>query len=100
MGLVQHLADLVVGAVTQDGGHDQGQHHQVDIVGAGGGQRTGDEQQRVARQDGRDHQAGFAEDDQEQDQEQPGSIGSGQLGQVTVDMDDEIDQEQKNIHKA
>ncbi len=63
--LTKEVANGVVGQVAEDGGQDQGAGQQVDIQGGTDGQGSRGKQQGVARQERGDHQAGFAEDDQE-----------------------------------
>jgi len=95
----EEAADAVVDGVAENGGDDQQNHHQVDVHRVLGGDGASDEQQRVARQERRHHQAGLAEDDQEQDAVDPGPVGRGQLRQVAVDVQDEVDDELDEFHR-
>ena len=58
--------------------------------------RAGGKQERIARQKGRNHQPGFAKHDEEQDGINPQAVGLGELDEVLVDMQDEINQAGKH----
>ncbi len=55
------------------------------------GKRTGDEDQRVAGQKKRHHKAGLGEDDQEQQRIHPQAVGMRKSGQITVQMQEKIE---------
>ncbi len=84
------VAYPVVGVVAGDRGDEQCRAQHRDIHGAAGGQCAGDEQQRIARQKGRHHQTGLAEDDREQDHVDPLAVLLDQHDQMPVQMEHEI----------
>ncbi len=84
-------ADEVVGAVAEDGREHQEAAQQDWVHGATSGDGAGDEQQRVARQEGCDHQAGFTEDHQEQDGVDPRPVVGHQHVEIDVEMQNEVE---------
>ena len=94
----EEMADGVIDGVSQYGGEDQQCHQQVDVHFAHGRNGTGNKQERVARQERRDDQAGFGKHDQEQDQVDPGAVGGNQLEQMLVDVQHEVDDEADEFH--
>jgi hypothetical protein len=76
MRLPDQRSDPVVGVVAEDRRGEQHRDHDLDpeASAAGRRQRPGDEQQRIAGQEGRHHQARFAEHDEEQDGVDPGAV--------------------------
>ena len=64
--------------------------HDPRVEEPGAAERAGREEQRVARQDRRDDQAGLGKDDEEDDAVDPGAVRLGQREKVLVDLQDEI----------
>ena len=62
--------------------------------------RAGGKQERIARQKGRNHQPGFAKHDEEQNGINPQAVGLGELDEVLVDMQNEINQAGKHGETA
>src|SRR4030095_9604851 len=58
------------------------------------------EQQRIARQERGDHQAGFAEDDQEQQHVEPAAHRSGEIVQMRVEMKEDINCLLDELHQS
>jgi hypothetical protein len=63
-------------------------------------QRAGDEQQRIAGQERRHHQAGLAEDDREQDEVDPAAVLLQQGGEMLVEMDDDVPEPEQEFHRS
>ena len=91
-------ADRVVGLVAQNSGHQQQAHHQGQAHQTRAAHGADDEQQRVARQKRHDHNAGFHKNDEKQQGIDPGPILSDKGLQVAVDVEDEINKLQKDVH--
>ena len=85
------VADGIVHGVADDGRGCQQENGRGDIQGADGGERAHRKEQRVAGQERCDHQAGLAEDDDEQDHVHPDPVGCAQHLKVLVDVQDKID---------
>ena len=68
------------------------------IHGAGSGQRSGHEQQRVSGQEWRHHQPGFAEDDQKQDKIDQHPVVFNQPLQMLVEVQYYIDELRNELH--
>ena len=64
------------------------------------GDGPGREQQRVARQERRHHQPGLTEHDEKQDQVGPGPVLGGDLGEVLVEMQEEVDGLLQELHQV
>jgi hypothetical protein len=94
------VADLVVHGVSQHGGHDQdeGEHERIERPGARQG--PGREQQRVARQEGCDHQPRLAEHDHEQDEIGPQAVLRDELVQVAVQVQEDVDDLMQPFHRT
>ena len=75
-----------------DGGHEQQRERQPRVEDVARGEGAAREQQRVAGQERRDDQPGLREDDGEQDGVDPRTVRDGQLGEVCVEVDEQIDQ--------
>ena len=94
-------ADRVVHRVTEDRGdrenHEQG--HEADVLRIQRRHRPGREQQRIAREKGRDHQAGLAEDDGEQHHVGPRSPGGDQGLEVLVHLQENVEKLLEGIHE-
>ena len=85
-------ADRVVDGVTGNRRDDQQRHDQPDVEHAGGGERAGREQQRIARQERPDHQARLDEDDREQDHVDHHPVLGDEGGEVNVEVEKQIDE--------
>jgi hypothetical protein len=70
----QEVPDPVVHRVADDGRGDEETMSTVRSTASRGREGAGGEEQRVAGQERRHHQAGLAEDDQEQEKIGPGSV--------------------------
>ena len=90
----------VIDGITQDRGNYQQHHQQVHVHAARRGQRAGHEQQRVARQKRRDHQAGLAKYNQEQNRVDPGAVVLDQRLQMLVEVQYKINECRKEFHDA
>ena len=88
----------VVGLVAQDGRGDQQRHGERQAHEARTAQRTHHEQQRIARQKRHHHQPGLDEHDDEQQRIDPGTIGLHEVGQMHVDVQDEVHQCGSDFH--
>jgi hypothetical protein len=93
------MADGVVHRVAQNRRRHQDQNHPNHVEGADGGHGPYREQERVARQDRRHDQAGFAEDDDEENRVHPEAVVGAEHLEMLVDMQDEVDQEFNSIHR-
>src|SRR5690606_34421666 len=82
--------DGVIDGIAQDRRSQQDRTQQDGIQQARSAEGPGDEQQRVARQDRQDHQAGFAKDNQRQDQIGPGPVLRDPRAQRLVDVQDQM----------
>ena len=60
-------------------------------------QRPRGEEQRIARQKRRDHEARFGEHDREQQRIHPRPVGADEFKQVTVAVEEEIEQQQSLV---
>ena len=98
--LPQVVADRVVDRVAENCRQRQRQKQHMHIHRTDGGQRTSREQQRVAGQERRDHQPGFAEHDQEQEGVQPATVLTGQFPKMLVDVEKEREQVSQEIHEG
>ncbi len=72
----------------------------IQIVPRQGCQRACDKQQGVARQEGRHHQSGFAEQNQEQNRVNPDAVLSNQLGKVHINVQNKINQKMEELHSV
>ena len=93
-------ANRIVDRVAEHRGdrqHDQ-QHDDVDRVRVERCHGPGREEQGIARQKGRDHEAGFAEDDREQEHVGPRAPGKENLVQFLVEVEEEIEEGFQGIH--
>ena len=62
------------------------------------GEAARGEQERVARQEGRHHQARLQEDDQEEDRVGGGPVALDDLRQVLIEMKEEVDEPVDELH--
>ena len=92
-------ADPVVGVVTAERSQHQQRREPFQPQRAQTAQRTRHKQQRIAGQERRHHQAGFAIDDQEQDGIYPHTILPGECQQVGVQMQDDVDEGGEQVHE-
>jgi hypothetical protein len=93
--------DTEVHLVPQHCGEHQQQPHECRVQRAGlihRSERTDREQQRVPGQNRRHDQSGLAEDDQEQDRVDPEVIVGDELGEMLVEMQDEVDEPADQFH--
>ena len=60
--------------------------------------RADDEEQRVAGQERHDDEPGLDEDDREQQRVDPGAVEAHEVGQMDVDVKDEVEQRCDQIH--
>ncbi|MCY1451300.1 hypothetical protein D9M71_681570 [compost metagenome] len=80
----------VIGAVAEDRRRHQQATQQHRVHAAASGNRTGDEQQGITRQERHDHQTGLAENYQEQDRVDPRTVVVDQQIEVNVEMQNEV----------
>ena len=83
----------VVAGVAEECRREDYEHQQMYVQRRAGqcGYCSCDEQQRVSRKEGGDHEAGFAENDQEQDGVGPEMVLVDNFHHVLVDVEDEVD---------
>jgi hypothetical protein len=85
--------DRVVDGVSRERGRAEQQvrHPQVQppVLGREG---AGGKEQGIARQEGRDDEPRFREDDAEQNPVDPGTVGLQQVGKMPVEVKDELDE--------
>ncbi len=84
------MANGVVSYIAEHGSDNQCPGQQIDIQCRADGQGSCGKQQRVTRQEGRYHQTGFTEDDQEQNGIDPEAIVIHQGLQVNIDVQDKV----------
>lgn len=84
-------SDYVVGTVAQDRCEHQQAPQQHRVHATAGGHGAGNEQQRIPGQKWHHHQAGLAEDHQEQNGVDPGPVVGHQHVEIHVEMKDEVD---------
>src|SRR5271165_2003232 len=94
---VEFLTDIVSDPVVRrvpenscDGKQDENERQTQWSVG--GGQCTDGEQQGVAREKWGHNQAGLCEDDQEQEGIDPGAVRIGDLPNVEIQMQDDVNE--------
>ena len=89
----EFIADPIVHSVADDGGDEDDEAREPDVeAGYGVGCNGADsKEQRVAGQEWGDDEAGFAEDDQEKQAIDQWAIGTGECGEVLLDVEDEVD---------
>ncbi len=94
------VADPVIGRIPGHGGQRDHhvQHEDIQGAAAQGGQRAGGEEQRVARQEGRHHEAGLHEDDEEDQPVDPRAELGDQHGQVLIQVQEQIDNVLDELH--
>ena len=90
------LADGEVGRIADYRRRQQQRGRPMHIHPTQRRHRTGGKQERIARQKGRNHQPGFAKHDEKQDGVNPQPVGLGELNEVLVDMQNEINQAGKH----
>ena len=88
----EEAADLVIEGVAEDGrgNQDAHQHEDVHAAFADRRQRAGHEEQRIAGQEGRHDEAGFGEDNDEQDAVDPQAVLLHQQRQMLVEVEDDV----------
>ena len=87
----------VIGVVAGKCGQHQHRHQQVELQCVKAAQGTCDEEQRIARQERREYQTGFGEDDQEQDAVHPCAIVLHQRHQVHIQVQNKIDKRRQKF---
>ncbi len=92
------MADPVIDVVAENRRRQQHRAQHRDVHAAGGRQRSGDEQQRIAGQERRHHEAGFHEDDQEQDGVDPRAVVGEQHRQMLVQVKHDVDEARDQFH--
>ena len=97
-GRAHMTTDEVVHRVAHDTGGQQHQQHMAVAHETGTGHDTGGKKQGIPRQEGRDHEAGLAKDDDEQDGIDPHPVLFHQLEEMGVDMQDEVHQICQKFH--
>ena len=91
-GVIVKPADAVVDGVAEDGGREKQQDHQPDIQHAGRRQRARGKEQRIAREEGRDDEPRFREDDGEEQPVNDSSVIGGKRREVDVQIQKQIEQ--------
>ena len=86
----EKLADHEVGGIAQNRGGQKQRDHDMNIHAADCGNPARGKQQRIARQKRRNHQTGFAENNQKQHRVNPYAVLRGNLDQMLVDVEDKI----------
>jgi hypothetical protein len=82
----------VVDRIPEEGRSEEQREQQRSVQAAGVRDGTGREKQRVARKKRRDDEASLREDDAEEQPVDPGPIRIDQLGQMSVEVEDEVDE--------
>src|SRR5690606_5774524 len=90
--------DGVVHRVPQDCRGSEQEHQEGQVQSSLRGEGTRGEQERITRQERRHYEARLTEDDKEQDPVYPHAVLLEDLHQVTIDVDDEIDDEADQVH--
>ena len=86
------FAGGIVDGITQDRRHEQEHRDQADVEDARRGKRTGRKEERVARENRRHDQAGLRKHDQKEKAVEPGSVRRGDLREVLVEVEEEVDE--------
>ena len=96
----EEAADLVIDRVAEHGGdeEDGAQRGDVHAALAERGQRAGDEEQRIAGQEGEDDESGLGEDDEEEDGVDPQPVVLDEDGEVLVEVEDDVDELGEQFH--
>ena len=84
---------------AEDGGDGEEDEEHADVEHRGRGQRAGREEERVARQEGGDHEPRLAEDDRREHGVGPDAVLRDDRREVDVDVQDEIDQGAEGVHR-
>ncbi len=92
------MADPVVDGVAEDGGQHEQANQQPEVERAEGGKGACREEQRVARQEGGDNEARLHKDDEEQDGVRPYAVLADDVGQIGVEVQEEVNQEFEGVH--
>jgi hypothetical protein len=85
-------ADRIIHRVAGDRRRDQQRQQDADVERAVRGQRTSREEQRIARQNRCDDEAGLGEDDGEQHPVNPPTVGLDEIEQEDVGVKNQIDE--------
>ena len=84
------VADAVVDGVAEHRCDEEHQHRDPHVEAPGRRDRAGGKEQRVARQERHDDEAGFREDDGEEGAVNELSVLGDERGEVLVDVEEEI----------
>src|SRR5262249_5249997 len=79
---------------------DQHRDHQADAHAARRRERADHEEQRVARQEWRDDEPGFAEHDSEEQRVDPRAVRGDERREMLIEMDREVPQRAENFPRA
>jgi len=91
--------DPVVRVVAAERRDDERRDDREKIHLAQRGKGPGDEEQRIARQERRDHEAGLAEHDDKEQSVHPHAVLLHELAQMHVEVNHEVPQEGEKLHR-
>jgi hypothetical protein len=94
----EEAPNRIIAGVSGYCGDGQKNHQQMYIDPAQRCERPGHEQQRISGQERRDHQPGFAEDDQEQDHIDPRPVVPDQRAEMAVEMQGKVKNHEQQFH--
>src|SRR4051812_46160227 len=84
------VADPIIHRVTSNGGNDQKDHQPPDIQRTQGRNRARRKEQRITRQERRNHQASFGEDNYKEDGIRQRTIICRKVFQMVIKMENKI----------
>jgi hypothetical protein len=91
--------DPIVGIVSAERSGDERGDDREKVHLPQRGQRPRDEEERIAREERRDHEAGLAEHDDEEESVHPHAVKLHELTQMDVEVNHEIPQEGEKLHR-
>jgi len=83
-------------SVAQHRREGQQRHQDVHVEPGGGDHRSGNEQQRIARQEREDHEPGLGENHQEQERVQPRAVLRRERGERLVEREQRVQQSRQH----
>ena len=92
------LPDPVVRRVAEDRREREEEEEHPDVQVSEGRERPGGEQEGVPGQERRHDEAGLAEDDHEQESVRPGAVIPHDVGEVPVEVQEDVDQLLQQVH--
>jgi hypothetical protein len=92
------MTDPIVNGIAEDGGQHEQTQQQPDVERAEGGEGACREQERVAWQEGCDHEARLHEDDEEQQAIRPRAVLGDDPGQIYIEVQEQVNQKFYSFH--